>query len=267
MAETKGKRERLRKSRVGAAGREVVVKGMSGKWVVEETFGTKDEAIAHANEVVERQHGRAKAIRIRIDDRKGGGQRRSADSSKSSADAGFEASAVVDPALGASAFASAVIAALSTQIAAIPEAELRVTDDESPEEVAARFVASKRARNDWDDAVGPFLDTAGVIAWAGLGNRQNVSNAADRGDLLSLPVGNRRLYPRFQFSSTGQPLPRLRELLPILQTQMESPWTQALWLNTPVPVWDGRTPAEMLHRGDQERVLELARADVERRAS
>ncbi|WP_448812138.1 antitoxin Xre/MbcA/ParS toxin-binding domain-containing protein [Agromyces bauzanensis] len=159
-----------------------------------------------------------------------------------------------------------VIAAVERQLEAMPEEELRLTDDESPEEVASRFVASRRARNEWDRAVGPFLDTAGVVTWLSYGNRQNVSNAVERGDLLAVMVGRRMLYPRFQFSDSGQLLPRLREVLPILREQMESPWTQALWLNTPVPAFGERTPAELLQRGDGERVLQLAQADVERRA-
>lgn len=164
-------------------------------------------------------------------------------------------------------FKDDVVSAIELKVRAMRDAELRISDDESPEEVAERFVASRRVRNEWDAAVGPFLDTAGLIAWLELGSRQNVSNAVERGDVLGVPVGARRLYPQFQFSDSGQMLPRLRELLPILQQQMHDPWTQALWLNTTVPQWGNRSPAELLHRGDHERVMSRARADVERRAS
>lgn len=166
-----------------------------------------------------------------------------------------------------SSFKSQLISAMEAKIEAMPDEDLRLTDDESPEEAAARFVATRRARNEWDMVVGPFLDTAGLVRWLNYGNRQNVSNAVDRGEILAVPVGRRLLYPRFQFSDSGQLLPRLREVLPILREQMESPWTQALWLNTPVPAYGSRTPAELLHRGDSDRVLQLARADVARRAS
>lgn len=166
-----------------------------------------------------------------------------------------------------SSYRSQLISAIEAKIEAISDEDLRITDDESPEEAAARFVATRRARNEWDLAVGPFLDTSGLVAWLDYGNRQNVSNAVDRGEVLAVPVGRRLLYPRFQFSSSGQLLPRLREVLPILREQLESPWTQALWLNTPVPAFGNRTPAELLHRGDTDRVLQLARADVQRRAS
>jgi len=164
-------------------------------------------------------------------------------------------------------YRSQLLTALQLKIYAIPEEDLRLTDDESPEEAAARFVASRRTRNEWDHAVGPFLDTAGLVSWLDYGSRQNVSNAVDRGDILAVPVGRRVLYPQFQFSDSGQLLPYLRELLPLLREQMVSPWTQALWLNTPVPNFGDRTPADLLHRGDTDRVLRLARADVGRRAS
>lgn len=164
-------------------------------------------------------------------------------------------------------FKDEVVSALELKVRAMLDSELRITDDESPEEVAERFVTTRRVRNEWDAAVGPFLDTAGVVAWLEFGSRQNVSNAVERGDVLGLPVGARRLYPRFQFSDSGQLLPRLREVLPILREQMQDPWTQALWLNTPVPTWSDRSPAELLHSGEHERVLTRARADVERRAS
>jgi hypothetical protein len=166
-----------------------------------------------------------------------------------------------------SSYKSQLISAIEARLEAIPDEDLRLTEDESAEEAAARFVASRRVRNEWDLAVGPFLDTAGLVRWLKYGSRQNVSNAVDRGEIIAVPVGRRVLYPRFQFSDSGQLLPRLREVLPVLRDQMESPWTQALWLNTPVPAFGSRTPAELLHRGDTDRVLQLARADVARRSS
>lgn len=165
-----------------------------------------------------------------------------------------------------SPFKERLIEILEARITDIPDEALRLTADETPEDAAERFVVARSARNPWDVAVGPFLDTAGVVTWLQLKNRQNVSNAAERGDLLAVPVGSRVLFPRFQFSEDGQPLPRLREVMRILQSQMQDPWTRALWLNTPVPSLGNHTPADLLHRGDAERVLELAQADVERRA-
>jgi hypothetical protein len=241
----------------------------SGNWSVTwQNFSTKDEAIARASEILDQVDLRAdrpqhEVSRHRTDTRP-------AEVASRRAEKAGEIEAELRDAIGGvvnSEFMTSLIAALGRRLVAIPETELRNRDDESPQEVADRFVASKRARNDWDEAVGPFFDTAGVIAWADLGNRQNVRNAVERGDILSVPVGARVLYPRFQFSESGQLLPGLREVLRILRMQMESAWTQALWLNTPVPTWDARTPAQMLHRGDDEPVLRLARADTERRAS
>lgn len=164
-------------------------------------------------------------------------------------------------------FRGEVIHEIERRIAAIPEDELRLRDDETPADVADRFVATRRARSDWDESVGPFLDSAGLIRWAGYGSRQNLSNAVERGDVLAVPAGRRQLYPTFQFSRSAQPLPSLRDVVGVLRGQMESPWTIALWLNTPVPAFSGRTPAQQLRRGDVDAVVRLARSDAARLAS
>lgn len=166
-----------------------------------------------------------------------------------------------------SEFKARLIEAVERQLDGIADDDLRLSAEESPEEAARRFVASRRARNEWDELVGPFLDTAGVMEWLQYAHRMNVTNAAQRGDLLAVPVGRRQLYPRFQFSDSGQLLPGLRSVRAILAPVMDSPWTQALWLTTPVPAFGGFTPAALLHRGDVEAVVGLARADADRRSS
>jgi hypothetical protein len=87
-----------------------------------------------------------------------------------------------------------------------------------------------------------------------------------RGDILAVQFGTRTLlYPTFQFSHDGEPLPHLREVLSILRESMPSPWTQAFWLNAKVSTFNGKTAAEMLRANQPTPVLQAAKADGESR--
>lgn len=118
----------------------------------------------------------------------------------------------------------------------------------------------------WDDALGPFLNMESVRAQLGNVSEAAVLDAVGRDELLALPA-DALFFPRFQFDARNTGLPDLPAVLSILRAGFDSPWTHALWLNTPVPAWDGMTPAQALAVGHHERVLELARADTLRRSS
>lgn len=118
----------------------------------------------------------------------------------------------------------------------------------------------------WDDAVGPFLRLEGVRVQLGNVSEAAVLDAVSRDELLALPAET-LIFPRFQFDGRLAGLPHLPAVLSILRTAFDSPWTQALWLNSPVPSWGRVTPAQELAAGHHERVLTHARSDAERRKS
>lgn len=118
----------------------------------------------------------------------------------------------------------------------------------------------------WDEAVGPFLKLEGVRARLGNVSEAAVLEAVSRGELLALPAET-LLFPRFQFDGGFPGLPHLPAVLSVLRTAFDSPWTQGLWLNSPVPSWSGATPAQELAAGHTGRVFTLARADAQRRKS
>lgn len=133
-------------------------------------------------------------------------------------------------------------------------------------EIAGRLVASvpTARKSPWDALVGPFYDTAALTAWKGL-SRQRLSVLRREGRLLGLRTeDNEVLHPSFQFDADGGLLPHLSEVLETLRAGIEDEWTQALWLNTPLEVWNGRTAAQIL-RGSTEdalSVLQMAEQDV-----
>lgn len=153
---------------------------------------------------------------------------------------------------------------IGRELGAIPDEQLRLNEAETAEQAAHRFVASRRTDNEWDEAIGPFYDTAGLTRWLNKKHRMNLQHQVDRGELLAVKAGRTRLYPAFQFSASGQPLPGLARVLEALAAQLPSSWDQALWLNSPLEDAGGATAAELLHAGRIDEVVRMAREDVAR---
>ena len=151
---------------------------------------------------------------------------------------------------------------IGRELREIPDEQLRSSDAESVEDAAHRFVASRRVDNEWDEAIGPFYDTAGLTRWLNEKHRMNLQHQIDRGEILAVKAGRTRLYPSFQFSPSGQPLPGLGRVLAVLAAGIADPWDQALWLNSPLDGEGGQTAALLLQQGNNDRVLQMARKDV-----
>lgn len=166
-----------------------------------------------------------------------------------------------------SPFREQLLEEMRRQLAAVADEDLQLRPEEQPAVVASRLLAQRRVRSEWDDLIGPFYEASGLLAWMGMKSRQNITDAARRGDILAVTAGRRHLYPTFQFSNTGETLPGLRQVLAVLRSSIGSAWTQALWLNTPVSSLGNRTPAQALRAGATDEVLRLARVDAEQRAS
>lgn len=78
--------------------------------------------------------------------------------------------------------------------------------------------------------------------------------------ILGLPVGQRTVYPAFQFDEGGRPYPLMKRVLEALPDDM-TPWQTAFWLVSPSSALDGRLPLDVIRRGD-EGVVEAARNEA-----
>lgn len=78
--------------------------------------------------------------------------------------------------------------------------------------------------------------------------------------ILGLPVGQRTVYPAFQFDEGGRPYPLIKRVLDALPDDM-MPWQTAFWLVSPSSVLDGGLPLDAIRR-DDERVVEAARNEA-----
>jgi hypothetical protein len=130
-----------------------------------------------------------------------------------------------------------------------------------------RAAAVTTAGMDWNDAVGPFLDTRGVQALLGGPSRQAVAERVGRRRLLALrtagaPGRARRVYPAWQFDgATPKLLPRVLEAVGYDPDELTHGWHVAAWLSTPDKDLDGLRPRDLLAADHPDRVLAGA-ADV-----
>ena len=126
--------------------------------------------------------------------------------------------------------------------------------------LADRMVAAlPSVKHEADELIGPFYDASSLAAWRGV-TRQAISKASAKGDLLGLKIGDgSRIFPSFQFGPSGAPLPRLREVLALLDPERIDPWGSALWLNTVADEFGGTTAAQALRDGRHDPVLRAAR--------
>lgn len=78
--------------------------------------------------------------------------------------------------------------------------------------------------------------------------------------ILGLPLGQRTVYPSFQFDEGGRPYPLMKRVLDALPDDM-TPWQTAFWLVSPSSALDGGLPLDAIRRGD-EGVIEAARNEA-----
>jgi len=78
--------------------------------------------------------------------------------------------------------------------------------------------------------------------------------------ILGLPVGQRIVYPAFQFDEGGRPYPLMKRVLDALPDDM-TPWQAAFWLVSSSSALDGGLPLDAIRRGD-ERVVGAARNEA-----
>jgi hypothetical protein len=112
-----------------------------------------------------------------------------------------------------------------------------------------------------DAKLGPFYDGPGLAARlrVSIDELAHLSNARE---ILCTPSADGAdLYPSFQFGPAGEPLPELGQVLDALDPQRRDPWGAALWLRTGATRFEGLAAADLLRKGDVERVVAAAKRD------
>ena len=136
------------------------------------------------------------------------------------------------------------------------------------EEFAERMVAALPTRHAYDETLGPFYDTGGLVSWLGI-SRQAVADRVRRGTLLACRTADGHLlYPSLQFGRDGQVRPGVFEVVGELTRRGVDGWTVALWLTTPSPAFEGHSAVDylVLHRSSAaavQRVVEVSTADAQ----
>jgi hypothetical protein len=139
---------------------------------------------------------------------------------------------------------------------------------EDPAALGRRAALLAVAEISWGQVLGPLLDVEQAQTILNVKSRQAVSDLAKRGRLLALgDSGGRKLYPAFQFSSTGRPYPEIQKVLEIFSGVVETPYTIASWFVSPQDLLEGETPVAWLRsRRDPEFVFEAAKRSADKLA-
>jgi hypothetical protein len=128
-----------------------------------------------------------------------------------------------------------------------------------PRDIAERMIATVPRENPFNDAIGPFYDTAGLTNWLNV-QKQRLTTLRQQRRLLAIKTTkNRIVYPAFQFGAGGELLPHLSEVVTVLESVMENPLSLARWLNTPSERFDGMSAAAALRAGRVDEVVAAAR--------
>jgi len=129
-----------------------------------------------------------------------------------------------------------------------------------PEKVAARM--TEAVPTVWIEGFpyGGFYTSSGLAKWKGV-SRQAVHQWDKRGRVISVKRGNRLLYPAFQFSGRGEPLPDMQEVILLLLARDLSDWGVIEWLARPSVELGGDSPAHRLLTGKVQQVLDWAQRD------
>ena len=120
----------------------------------------------------------------------------------------------------------------------------------SPAELARRMLAVVPAAHPWDEQIGPFYDTAGLVRWLEV-SKQALSDRVRRRRLLAVTTADGRiLYPARQFADRRL-VAGLSETLAAFRDVPVDGWAVAAWLTTPSIALAGASPLDWLRAGDE----------------
>lgn len=170
-----------------------------------------------------------------------------------------EAIALADAALGAGgrAVRNTVVREVGKRVA-----DGRMTGEEAATIIRALTTADSYSANlpaaTLDERVGPFYDTAGVLALLGIDCEALEVLVADRDVLVVDSADHFHLFPSFQFDEQAPLLPGLYDVLTRLDPAGEDAWGDAVWLNSQDQDLGGLSPAAALRTGRHDAVIRLA---------
>ncbi|HET7304731.1 MAG TPA: hypothetical protein VFJ12_09310 [Segeticoccus sp.] len=142
-----------------------------------------------------------------------------------------------------------------------------IADLGDTEELAQRMVAALPTQHAWDERLGPFYDTAGLVTWLGI-SRQALADRVRRGTLLACRTADGHLvYPALQFARDGVVRAGVVDAIGHLTRAGAEGWAVAVWLTTPSDAFEGHSAVDFLvvHRSSAaavEHVREVAAADA-----
>ena len=159
----------------------------------------------------------------------------------------------------------ALTEALRERIAARVEdlrASGRTLDLGDVDELADRMVAALPTVHPLDEPLGPFYDTAGLVAWLGI-SRQALFDRVRRGTVLACRTADGHLvYPSLQFGRNGAVRPGVVEAVGAFTRRGVDGWAVGAWLTTPTEVFEGHSAIDFLvvHRSSPTAVRRVAEA-------
>jgi hypothetical protein len=130
------------------------------------------------------------------------------------------------------------------------------------EELADRMMAALPSVHLFDRPLGPFYDTAGLVAWLGI-SRQALFDRVRRGTVLACRTSDGHLvYPSLQFGRTGLVRPGVQEAVGAFTRRGVDGWSTGAWLTTASAVFDGHSAVDYLvvHRSSAAAVARVADA-------
>jgi hypothetical protein len=149
------------------------------------------------------------------------------------------------------------------------QAELRAQgrdlDLGSVDELADRMLAALPTVHPFDEPLGPFYDTTGLVAWLGI-SRQALFDRVRRGTVLACRTSDGHLlYPSLQFGRAGQVRPGVQEAVGAFTRRDVDGWTIGTWLTTPTAVFEGHSAVDYLvvHRSSAAAVRWVAQCAAE----
>jgi hypothetical protein len=138
--------------------------------------------------------------------------------------------------------------------------ESEFEDEEQFGRRAALLAASELL---WRRELGPMASTSQVSELLGC-SRQAVNERVHRHTILALAGPTGYVFPLFQFTGSGQPVPGISRVIRALSDAVETPHTIAAWLVAPEPELTGDAPIEVLRRGETDPAVTAAERYAER---
>lgn len=115
----------------------------------------------------------------------------------------------------------------------------------------------------WRRELGPVANTSQVGELLRC-SRQAVNERVHRRTILALAAPGGYVFPLFQFTGSGQPVPGISQVIRAFADAVETPHTVAAWLVGPEPELEGEAPIELLKRGRTDEAVTAAERYAER---